>query len=363
MKSKAMVLRKDGSIDAEEIEIPEPTGNQRIVKVKACGFCGTDDHFIRKPLTVPSFKAETSDTLVPGHEICGEVVGTGEQVIVPAVFCCGECEMCRSGRQNMCLQGIMLGRDWSGGMAQYVLVPDGRQLCVLPDSIAVQAERIGFEVQHLCVVADAMTTAFHAVFRRSGIKPADRVAVIGCGGVGLNVIQMCVAAHAIVVGLDSVAEKTITGTQPTLPVRFGAVRGICTSREGDAKAVFKAIKAGVRKALGGDPDIVFEVVGHPDAYLLAHGLTKRGGTLVTVGYTEQTADVPIGHEMAKELDKRGTFGCSPWDYPRVLHMVCSGSLDLAGVVTGTFGFDNFREAMAAQSNPATVRSIIVPPSE
>lgn len=352
MKTEAMLFTgAENPLELQQIDIPDPGPGETIVEVGACGYCGTDDHFFRGHVPIVNLMKKVVEYVICGHEIYGIDTLTGNKVIVPAVLACYQCDMCLTGRSNMCRKSMMLGNAINGGFAKHVHIPRANNLCILPDDIE---ERIDFPIHHLSIMADALTTGYHSVFNRAGVKPGDKVAVIGGGGVGINVAQFAAAACAEVVVLDIDEKRAKRAT------KFGAKTGICTKRTGDPKQIFKDIRGEVKAALGGDPDFCFEVVGHPDAFSLAMGLQGIGSKLINVGYAADKGSVALGNIMAKELNVDGSYGCPPPDYRRVLSMVLNGQVKLKELVTGEFPLAEIDKAMEVQSNPETIRSIIIP---
>lgn len=352
MKVNAMLFYSNKKpCHPEVIELPDtPPDSSDIVEVLGCGFCGTDGHFMDGSVPPLAF-GQGVGKLVLGHEIIGRSTTTGKLVIVPAVLGCGKCMNCTSGRSNLCEKGIMLGSNVNGGFAEYILVKYADNLCVLPDDIE---SKIDFPVSYFSIVADALATPYHAVFNQGKVKPGDRVVVIGCGGLGLNVVQMAKAAGANVVGLDLQQQKI-----DNLSVINGS--GICTQREGKPGDVFKAIRSEVKDALGGVPTHCFEVAGHPDAFNLAYGLVGRGGSLIVVGYTGQpVGNFRFGNIMGKELTIKGVWGCPYEDYPTVVKMVLDKKILVEPLVTGTFCLTQLNDAFKALQDPKTIRSVVVP---
>lgn len=353
MLAKAMLFRgPDNPYEWGEIEVPEPKEGETIVKVISCSLCGTDVHYMEGSVPLLAITQGKTAYRVLGHEIFGIDLKTDKKVLVPAVLNCRSCRHCLTGRSNICLEKLMLGNDINGGFAEFVHIPRADSLCVVPDDIF---SRLNCPEEYLCVIADAMTTAYHAVFNRAQIRGwRQKVVVIGCGGVGINVIQMAAAAGALVVGLDLDQDKA------KRVERFGAEAGLCIPKEGDSKTIFKEIRQKVRDVLGGDPGFCFEVVGHPDAFELAFRLLDEGGTLVNVGYTSQKSSVATGNIMYKELTILGSYGCPPEDYPKVLSMVLAGRVKLGELVTGEYNLADLEKAVQIQGDPATIRSIIKP---
>ena len=118
-------------------------------------------------------------------------------MLLPAVLTCGVCAACREGRENICEHNQMFGNHVDGGFAEFVVAP-AKDVYRLPPEIPLEAGSI---------IADAITTPFHAVVRRGQVVPGDWVLVLGCGGVGLNVVQIAAAIGARVIAVDMAADK------------------------------------------------------------------------------------------------------------------------------------------------------------
>ncbi|MFA0751378.1 MAG: hypothetical protein SLRJCFUN_001781, partial [Candidatus Fervidibacter sp.] len=159
----------------EDVPTPTPGPGEVLVRVAACGVCHTDLHYIDHG--TPTFK---KPPLILGHEVSGTVAQVGpdvetfrpgDRVLLPTVLPCRACRMCHMGRENICENMRMFGNHIDGGFAEYVVAP-AQDLFPLPESIPLEEGAI---------IADALTTPFHAVVYRGQVRPRDRVAVIGCG--------------------------------------------------------------------------------------------------------------------------------------------------------------------------------------
>ena len=150
----------DAPLELQDVCMPEPGTDEVVVRVAGCGVCHTDIGFWRAGVST-----RHSLPLTLGHEISGTVVRTGagkrgllgREVIVPAVIPCGECDLCRRGRDNVCRAQLMPGNDMDGGFAEFVRVP-ARGLCLVDD-------RGGYELAELSVIADAVTTLPSTFFK------------------------------------------------------------------------------------------------------------------------------------------------------------------------------------------------------
>jgi alcohol dehydrogenase, propanol-preferring len=324
-------------------EVPRPalgTGDA-LVKVAACGFCHTDLHYLDH--AVPTAKPPP---MVLGHEISGVVEevapGTpgpspGDRVLVPAVLPCGSCSLCRSGRGNICPHLQMLGNHIDGGFAEFVRVP-ARDLVPLPGDL---------DLRRSAVIADALTTPYHAVVHRGRVTAGDWVVVIGCGGVGINVVQFARAVGASVIAVDLRPEKL------ELARRLGACEVLDPSEHPD-------LGRDVQKRTGGGVDVAFEVVGKPETVRTALSTLRRGGRLCVVGYSDSVVPVPLNRLMFFEQEIVGSLGCRPVDYPRVIEMVRTGKVRLEEVVTRSVPLERIGEAAEDLRAGKGLRTLVVP---
>jgi alcohol dehydrogenase, propanol-preferring len=326
----------------DDIAVPEIGPGDVLVKVAACGACHTDLHYIEHG--VPTFK---KPPIVLGHEASGivEELGAGvtnlkkgQRVLIPAVLTCGKCRFCREGRENICADMKMLGNHFDGAYAQYVAVPS-KDLLDLPASIPLQEASI---------IADALSTPFHAVKNRARVRPGDTVVIFGCGGVGINAVQLAVLAGGHVIAVD-VNERKLEWAR-----RFGAAATI------DATKVERVSKE-IKKLTGGGADIVMEVIGNPRTFEEAFESVRIGGRLVAVGYTHEVSSIAAGKIMFKELEVVGSLGCRPLDYVPLIRMVAEGRIDLSQIVTHRFGLEEIHKAFEVMHEGVSLRSIVIPP--
>lgn len=324
----------------EEVPTPKIGAGEILVKVAACGLCHTDLHYIDHG--VPTFK---KPPLILGHEISGTVAEVapdvttfkvGDRVLLPAVMSCGACAMCRSGRENICSSMVMPGNDVDGGFAEYIKAP-AKDAFHLPEEIPLIEG---------CIIADAITTPYHAVKNRAQVKPGDYVVVYGCGGIGLNMVQMANAAGGSVIAID------INQTKLDMAKKLGAVATI------NGKEVPDVAKA-VRKITGGGADIACECIGNPKTMEIAFNTVRTGGRFVIVGYTEHTMTLNASRVMYREIEVLGSLGCRLADYPRAIEMVRSGKLQLTPLISKRFPLEQINEGMDYLRSGEGFRSIIV----
>ena len=325
----------------EDIPVPGIGDDQILVKVAACGVCHTDLHYLEHG--VPTFK---KPPVVLGHEASGmvEEAGTsvtnlkkGQRVLIPAVLTCGRCAFCRMGRENICSNMVMLGNHCDGAYAEYVAVA-AKDVLELPESVPLE---------EASVIADAISTPYHAVKNRARVQPGDTVVVFGCGGVGINAVQLASAAGGYVIAVDINDRKLEWASE------FGAARTI------NATTVARVSKE-VKKLTGGRADIAMEVIGNPRTIEEAFECVRIGGRLCVVGYTHEAISVVAGKIMFKEIEVVGSLGCRPLDYVPLNRMVEQGKIDVTRQVTHRFSLDELSKAFGVMKEGVSLRSIVIP---
>ena len=330
------------SLKIEEVETPKVGPQEILVKIAACGVCNTDLHYIDHG--VPTFK---QPPMILGHEPSGivEDVGSevenfkaGDRVLIPPVFSCGYCDNCRLGRENICFNMLMLGNHIDGAYAEYAKAP-AKDCQHLPQDLPIEESSI---------IADAISTPYHAVKNRAQVKPGDTVVVFGCGGVGINVVQMAAAAGGFVIAVDIVDKKLEIAQQ------LGAQHAINATDKED-----KALLKEIRGLTGGGADISIEAIGNPKVIELAQGAVKAGGCHCQVGYTHHNVAVNAGRLMFREIEIKGSLGCRPVDYPKIIEMARTGKIQLKPVVTHRFKLEEINDAFELMRKGEALRSIVV----
>ena len=325
----------------QEVPDPAPGLGELLVRVAACGVCHTDLHYLDHG--TPTFK---KPPLILGHEISGTVAGLGagvsgwregDRVLLPAVYGCGQCAACRNGRENICERMVMFGNNVDGGYAEFVVAPS-RDVHRLPERIPLVEGAI---------IADALTTPYHAVVHRGRVQAGDHVAVFGCGGIGLNLVQIAAAFGARVTAVDLSEEKLEWAR------RLGAA---ATVHPPQVERVDKA----VRELTGGGANVAFEAIGLPQTQEQAFACLRTGGRLVLVGFASEPMRLDGGRAMYREMEIVGSLGCRSIDYPRVISLVEQGRLRLAELVTARFPLAEINQAFETLRQGKGVRSVVTP---
>lgn len=312
-----------GDLNLVDIDRPEPSRGEALLKVGACGVGLTVCNIINGVL------GEGPGNLprVPGHEVCGEVVEVngssevfevGDRAIVYFYLMCGECRFCSMGRHPLCENfGGFVGLDIDGGYAEYVKVPI-RNLIPVPGSISdVEAT----------AVPDAIATPFH-VSKRAGIGPTDTVMVLGAGGgVGIHMVQMAKLYGATVIGVDLFDEKL---------EKVSEVGADYVINNSDCSIV-----DGVGEIVGGGVDVVIDFVGVEDLLEESVEVLGKQGRLVNL----TTFDSEVGATTAKyvldEIDIKGSRYTSKAEVMDSVELVDSGKIE--PVITEERGIDGVQE--------------------
>ncbi|MDP8205320.1 MAG: zinc-binding dehydrogenase [Candidatus Electryonea clarkiae] len=339
----AVFLGPNKPLEVQEVPTPEPKEGEILVKVAACGICHTDMHYIDHG--VPTFK---KPPMILGHEPSGTVAAMGsgvtnwkegDRVLLPAVLSCGVCHNCRIGKENICDDMVMFGNHVDGAYAEYVIAP-AKDALMLPEELPLEESSI---------IADAISTPYHAVVNRGEVKAGYNVVVFGCGGVGINAVQVAAAAGASVIAVDVIPEKLEWAK------KLGATAVI------NAKEVDRIDKV-VKKLTGGGADVTFECIGNPKTIQQAFSCIRKGGRTVVVGYTAKTVELPAAKIMFFEQEIVGSLGCRPVDYPRIIEMARIGKISVKDLVTARFGLDEINKGfdLMREGDPNSLRSIAVP---
>jgi L-iditol 2-dehydrogenase len=289
-----------------------------LVRVRACGICGSDIH---------GYDGSTGRRIPPlvmGHEAAGEIerVGAavqnfraGDRVTFDSTVSCGRCDYCRRGQINLCDNRMVLGVSCGeyrrhGAFAEYVSVP-ARILYRLPVSLPFE---------HAALI-EAVSVAVHAVHRKVP-EPTDTVLVVGCGMIGLLVIQVLRDK-----GCGSIVAVDVDAERRALAERLGAARTL-DGKDPETPAVVRTL-TGERGA-----DVAFEVVGRADTLLMAIRSARKGGTVVLIGNLSARVELPLQEVVSRELSLLGSCASSG-EYPACIDLLARGAVDVTSLISVT----------------------------
>jgi len=337
----------DANFQLTESSFPTLEAHEALIKIAGCGVCHTDLSFWHSGV-----KTKKDLPLTLGHEISGTVVAgptewVGKNVIIPAVLPCGECELCKKNRSNMCQKQLMPGNDFHGGFASHIKVP-ARFLCVVPNQLLTR-----YPLEKLSVIADAISTPYQ-VLKKSELEVGDLAIVIGVGGVGIYAALIAGIFGAKVIALDIDDEKLKTAKTNGLDAVLN-VKGL------DSKTVKDQVKE-IAKGLGVSRYgwKIFEMSGTKLGQELAFNLITFTSTLSIVGFTLDKTEVRLSNLMAFDAKLIGTWGCKPELYPEVVDLIATGKLKFDDFIE-TFPLSRINEVFRNTLNHVyRKRSILVP---
>jgi len=328
------------------------------VEIKATGVCHSDVHAMKGdlPQGVP---------FVPGHEGAGVVtevgslvstLAVGDHVIIAWSPPCGKCVACVDQRQpHLCvmIQFAVAGlpKFTDGDTELYGMAGFGTfaESIVVPQEGAIKIDDdVPFDIASL--IGCGVTTGVGAAINTAKVTPGSTCVVIGCGGVGISVIQGCrMAGASIIVAVDLNAEKLETAK------RFGATHG-CKPDD------LAGVQAEVTGAAGGF-DFAFEAIGFPQTVRAAYDAARRGGvvTVVGVGGFDKMVEFNMFELFFNEKTIHGSYYGSAdvrSDFNRLLRLWKTGRLDLEGMISQRIKIDDVNDAIAKMLRGETIRSVI-----
>jgi len=315
---KAVVIEEPNRLAVKQIADPTPLATEVVVKVEACGICGTDIHVLRGEF------APTRYPIVPGHEFCGEVVASGGDVrnvkvgdfvaVDPSLFC-GRCRQCRAGRFNLCENWNAIGVGTANGAsAEFVAVPSSNAFS-LPQDLP----------RHWGALVEPLSCAVHGL-DMVDVKVAEDYLIYGAGTMGLLLAQLAKDAGASRV--EMVARNT---QRHALAKRLAADRIAVSADELDQPQGW---------------DVVIDATGVVPA--IEDGLKRvaRGGTFLMFGVAnaDATATFSPFRVYNDEIKIVGSMAVLH-SFERALALLAKGVIDSAAMITNRFTFDDYLGAI------------------
>lgn len=342
---RALLLSEYKMLSVVDMPTPEVGDEDVLVRVRACGICGSDIH---------GYDGSTGRRIPPlvmGHEAAGviERVGrgvrgfaAGERVTFDSTVSCGSCDFCRRGQINLCDHRTVLGVSCGdyrrhGALAEYVAVPS-RILYTLPDSLPFE---------HAALI-EAVSIAVHAVNRHRP-APDDTVVVVGSGMIGLLTVQVLAAR-----GSRNIVAVDVDPRKLALARQMGATRTL-NPNECD-------VVASVRGATGGrGADASFEVVGRTDTVLIAIRSLRKGGTVVLVGNLSPRVELPLQEVVSRELSVLGSCA-SNGEIPESIDLLARGVVNVDPIISLKASLDEAPELFARlhRGDPSLMKVVIQP---
>ncbi len=313
---KSLVLTEPKVLRIQESPTPDLAADEALIRVKACGICGSDVH------GYDGSSGRRIPPLIMGHEAAGVIEGMGakvegfslgDRVTFDSTVYCGECEYCLEGKVNLCDRRMVLGVSCGeyrrhGAFAEYVAVPS-RILYKLPPSLPFE---------HAAMI-EAVSVAVHAVGRVK-FQPGDASVVVGAGMIGLLLVQAARAA-----GCDRVIAVDLDRDRLKLAKDLGATQSINPLESDTIETILGATAGqGVR--------VSFEVVGSTPTVETAIQATRKGGAVVLVGNLAPQVEFPLQSVVTREITLFGSCA-SAGEYPKCIELMDKGAIKVSPLIS------------------------------
>ena len=347
----------------ETVELDPPKRGEVLVKVGAAGVCRSDLHFQKGEATIAM-------PAVLGHEGSGTVAAVGEgvtmvkpgdRVILSFVPNCGHCHSCESGHPHLCDEhGRTSGKLFDSTSRLHTLAGQdcahmGKVACfaeyaVVPEAGCILAPA-SLDFAEMALIGCSVTTGVGAAVFNARVQPGDSVAVIGCGGVGLNVLQ-----GARLAGATTIVAVDVKDAALAFAKKFGATHTV-NARTEDAVARVQALT-------GGGVHFAFEAYGSGATSKMAVDMLRKRGTAVIVGIAPIGDAAPMEPVVITRMEKtiRGCYYGSAHprqDMPRICDWVGRGLLDVSGLVMRRYPLAEINRAYEDIETDAVGRGVLV----
>jgi L-iditol 2-dehydrogenase len=318
---KALLLSEYKHLAIAELPAPSPGAGEVLIRVAACGICGSDVH------GYDGSSGRRIPPIVMGHEAAGVIAAVGEgvtayragdRVTFDSTVYCGLCEFCQRGEVNLCddrqVVGVSCG-DYrrAGAFAEYVTVPE-RILYRLPENLSFAD----------AAMLEAVSVAIHAV-RVAEVAGGETALVIGAGMIGLLILQ---AARAS--GCSRIFVTDVDATRIKLARSLGAdavIQGSVTDSSDES------LTSRIEQLTNGrGVDVTFEAVGRPETVAAAIDCTRKGGTVALVGNISPEVAIPLQKVVTRQIRLQGSCA-SAGEYPQAMEWIAAGKIKVAPLIT------------------------------
>ena len=327
----------DGSSKFKIIDkaIPAIEENEVLVKVSACGICGTD-------IKILAGKSYSRPPVVLGHEFCGKVVEIGPKVknikagdfvSVDPNISCGVCSFCRKGQINLCKNLAAIGVDIDGGFAEYCAVPEK------------QCYPLNFDSPINAALMEPLSCALYGI-KKADVKPGEDVIILGAGMIGIMMIKLCRlegAARIFVLEIDEGRRNYAR--------QNGADLTFNSHQEKSMHELSQILPEGA--------DVVIECAGSMETAKQSIDLVKRGGRVVYFGVAPRDQEFPLKpHKIfSKDLTISGSL-LNPFTYSKAGKLITNGEIDFSHLDIAKFPLEKINEAIQNQQEKQDLKAMI-----
>lgn len=340
---KVAVMTGIDKMELRTVDVPKPKSDEVLVKLDYVGVCGSDLHYfetgaIGDYIVKPPF--------VLGHEAAGEVVEVGagvkdlkmgDRVALEPGKTCGQCEMCRGGKYNLCPDVVFFATPPVDGVFQEYVAHEAKLCFKLPDNVSNLEGAL----------VEPLSVGYHAA-RQGGAQPGQKAVVMGAGCIGLVSLLALKA-----MGVEDVYVIDIMDQRLSKAKELGA-SAVINSRNENALDRLNELTGGA------GIDLAIEAAGHEMTTRLAIDAAKKGAVIVLVGYSASgEMTLPVSTILNKELTIKSVFRYRDI-YPIAIKAIQEGRVDIKSIVTDTFELDDIQKAMdhSIQHKDTVVKSVI-----
>jgi 2-desacetyl-2-hydroxyethyl bacteriochlorophyllide A dehydrogenase len=330
---RAAIFSGPLELEIKEYSLTAPAKNELLIKVEACGVCGTDFHIFRG-------ESYARPPVITGHEYVGTIVEMGEDVkefnigdhiaVDPNIYC-GECSYCKNGKINFCSNLKALGVSVNGGFADYSLVPSSQAYLIPKD----------FSFSY-AAFAEPLSCCIRGI-DQAAVKLGESVAIIGAGAIGLLMLQLAkISGAGKTIIIEPIAEK----------------RAIAASL--GAEYVFDSNYTGMASQISdftsGGPDVVIECAGNSRAAELAVNLPKRGGRVILFGLSgkKETVNINLQDFFLKELSIKGSL-LNPFTFSRSVELLVSKKIQVDKLQTKLSPLEELKNILSSPGKSTIIK--------
>jgi len=355
MKAKAAVTTGNGTFTIETIDVGMPQADEVLVEMKAAGVCHTDWDSL-----------SWGDTLVLGHEGAGVIQAVGSQVthvqpgdpvLLNWAISCGTCFQCLLGNHTLCERDGHAhegSTHWHGNpIRRSFAIGTMSTLSVVRKEAVVKID-VDLSFPSAAIVGCGVMTGYGSVVKAARVVPGSSVAVIGCGGVGLNVIQ-----GARIAGAERIIAVDLKPARLAMARRFGATH--CIQPAPDDRDLSQAAEAVKALTAERGADYAFEATGNPALGAAPLRMVRHAGTAIQVSGIEQDLTIDMNLFEWDKVYLNPLYGkCNPViDFPRLFKLYKKGDLLLDELVTQTYPLDQLGQAFEDMMAGKNAKGVLV----
>jgi len=336
---KACVFKAVGA-PLEVVELPDPVAGpgELVVRVKACGICGSDLH------AATSAKAKLPPGTIMGHELAGVVdqIGPdvngferGDPVVVMSYLACGECANCRAGLGMRCEATALVGfGEAPGGYAELIKTRPG-SIFKMPPAMSFRA----------AATVEPLVVGLHGL-RRARFQAGETCMIMGAGSIGLMTLLWARFA-----GARTIVVSDLLLDRREVALKLGADAAVDPRMHSPSVAM--------QRLTGAGPDVTFECIGEAGTMAQAISHAPRGGRIAILGVSMEDDGFPPALAMSKELEINFSLGLEPGEVETAIAVLASGRLSTDAMITHTVGIDDLPRAFAALTLPTKQTKVML----